>query len=43
VAFYLCGAGLAFVAVWAADLAYAGVALLWLIPDKRMAAAIAAD
>jgi uncharacterized membrane protein len=42
VALYLAGVGLAFLAVWAADLVYAGVALLWLIPDRRMAAARAA-
>jgi uncharacterized membrane protein len=36
---YLAGIGLAFVAVWLADAIYTLVALIWLIPDKRMEAA----
>jgi uncharacterized membrane protein len=38
--FYLAGIGLAFVSTLAADLVYAGVALAWLIPDRRMEAAL---
>jgi uncharacterized membrane protein len=37
---YLVGVGLAFVSPPAADLIYAGVALMWLIPDRRMEAAL---
>jgi uncharacterized membrane protein len=35
---YLSGIALAFVATWASDLIYAGVALLWLVPDRRIEA-----
>ena len=35
---YLAGIGLAFVRPWAADLIYAGVALMWLAPDRRVEA-----
>ena len=37
---YLAGMGLAYVSTLAADLLYAGVALLWLVPDRRMETAI---
>jgi hypothetical protein len=33
---YLVGIGLSFVNTLAADLIYAGAALLWLIPDRRV-------
>ena len=33
---YLSAIGLAFVSVWMADALYAGAALLWLIPDRRI-------
>ncbi|MGZ5957118.1 MAG: TMEM175 family protein [Myxococcaceae bacterium] len=33
---YAVGIGLAFVHPWLADLVYAGVALAWLIPDRRI-------
>ncbi len=33
---YLAGIGLAFVAPLAADLAYAAVAAMWLVPDRRV-------
>ncbi|MGZ6132667.1 MAG: TMEM175 family protein, partial [Myxococcaceae bacterium] len=33
---YAVGIGLAFVHPWLADLIYAGVALAWLIPDRRI-------
>ena len=33
---YASGVGLSFVAPWAALLCYAAVALIWLIPDKRI-------
>jgi hypothetical protein len=29
---------MAYVATWIADLIYAGVALLWLVPDRRIEA-----
>ncbi len=35
---YLLGIGLAFIQPWLADLAYAGVAALWLVPDRRVEA-----
>jgi len=35
---YLAGVGLSFVATWMADIVYAGVALLWLVPDRRIEA-----
>lgn len=38
---YAAGMALAFVAPLASDLIYAGVALMWLVPDKRMEAAVA--
>jgi uncharacterized membrane protein len=34
--FYLAAIGLAFVNVWIANAIYLGVALLWLIPDRRI-------
>jgi uncharacterized membrane protein len=33
---YAMGVGLAFVAPWGSQIVYAGVALLWLIPDRRI-------
>jgi len=33
---YASGIGLSFVAPWAALLCYAAVALIWLVPDKRI-------
>ena len=33
---YACGIGLSFVATWAALLCYAAVALIWLMPDRRI-------
>lgn len=33
---YIAGIFLAFVAPWAADLCYAAVALVWLVPDRRI-------
>ncbi|RMJ04268.1 hypothetical protein DOQ08_01588 [Marinobacter litoralis] len=33
---YLTGAGLSFVFHWAAQAIYVGLALLWLVPDKRI-------
>jgi uncharacterized membrane protein len=35
---YLAGIGMAFLATWASDLIYASVALLWLVPDRRIEA-----
>jgi uncharacterized membrane protein len=35
---YLTGIGMAFVASWVSDLIYAGVALMWLVPDRRIEA-----
>jgi uncharacterized membrane protein len=40
---YVIGIGAAFVHPLIADLLYLGVALLWLVPDRRMETAIAAD
>lgn len=40
---YLIGVALAWVRPWAADLAYALVALLWLVPDRRIEAGLAAE
>ena len=40
---YLGGIGLAFVRPVLADLVYAGVALLWLIPDRRVEATLRAE
>jgi uncharacterized membrane protein (GlpM family) len=37
---YLTGIGLAFVAPLAADLAYAAVAAMWLVPDRRVERAL---
>jgi uncharacterized membrane protein len=37
---YLTGIGLAFVAPWASKALYAAVALMWLIPDRRVEKAI---
>ncbi|MGZ6076358.1 MAG: TMEM175 family protein [Myxococcaceae bacterium] len=37
---YAVGIGLAFVHPWLADLVYAGVALAWLIPDRRIESVI---
>jgi uncharacterized membrane protein len=36
VAFYVCAIPLAFVAPWIADAVYAFVALMWLVPDRRI-------
>jgi len=33
---YLCGIGLAFVNVWVSDALYVLVALIWLVPDRRI-------
>ena len=33
---YAAGIGLAFVSDWLAVAVYAGVALLWLVPDRRI-------
>ncbi len=38
---YVIGIGLAFVAPVASDLIYAGVALMWLVPDRRVESALA--
>jgi len=35
---YLAGIAMAYVATWASDLIYAAVALLWLVPDRRIEA-----
>ena len=37
---YLTGIGLAFVSTWLADAVYTGVALWWLVPDRRVEAAL---
>jgi uncharacterized membrane protein len=37
---YLTGFALSFIAVWMADALYTLVALMWLIPDRRMEAAV---
>jgi uncharacterized membrane protein len=34
--FYLCGIPVAFVRPWIADLIYVCVALIWLVPDRRI-------
>jgi uncharacterized membrane protein len=36
VVLYAIGAGVAFIQPWAAQALYAGVALMWLIPDRRI-------
>ncbi len=36
IVFYLTGIGLSFAAAWAADAMYVLVALMWLVPDKRI-------
>jgi uncharacterized membrane protein len=38
--FYMVAIGLSFVAHWLAQLVYVGVALIWLVPDKRIERAI---
>jgi uncharacterized membrane protein len=38
--FYLAAIGLAFVNVWIANALYLGVALLWLVPDRRIERAL---
>jgi uncharacterized membrane protein len=38
---YLAAIGLAFVSVWIASAIYLGVALLWLVPDRRIERALA--
>jgi uncharacterized membrane protein len=38
---YLCGIGLSFVRPWAAELLYAFVAAIWLVPDRRIERALA--
>jgi hypothetical protein len=40
---YLAGVGLSFVSTQAADALYAGAALMWLIPDRRVEAAFERD
>ena len=40
---YLVAIALAFVRTWAADLVYATVALIWLVPDRRIAAQLEDD
>ena len=37
---YLLGIGLAFVNTWLSDALYAAVALMWLVPDRRVEAAV---
>ncbi len=39
-ALYLSGIGLAFLAVWLADAIYVLVALMWLVPDRRIERAV---
>ena len=39
---YLAGVALAFISTLAADLIYAGVALMWLVPDRRVEATLRA-
>ena len=39
---YVVGIGLAFVRPWLADLAYAAVALVWIVPDRRIESAVRA-
>ena len=39
---YVVGIALAFVRPWLADLAYAGVALVWIVPDRRIESALRA-
>jgi uncharacterized membrane protein len=41
--FYAAGIGLSFVSPLLADLLYAGVAAMWLVPDRRVEAAFAAS
>lgn len=38
---YAAAIGLAFVHPWIAEAIYAGVALLWIVPDKRIEAHVA--
>lgn len=38
--FYACGVGLAFVSTWMSDAIYVLVALMWLIPDRRIERAV---
>jgi hypothetical protein len=40
---YLCGIGLSFVRPWAAELLYAAVAAIWLVPDRRIERALAKE
>jgi uncharacterized membrane protein len=40
---YLAGIGLAFVHPWAAVAVFAGVALMWLVPDRRIERAIGSE
>ena len=39
---YLVGIALAFVRPWLADMVYAGVALAWIVPDRRIESAVRA-
>ena len=39
---YICGVGLSFVRPWAAELVYAAVAVIWLVPDRRIERRLAA-
>jgi uncharacterized membrane protein len=43
IALYLVAIAAAFVAQWAAELVYAGVAAIWLIPDRRITRTLASD
>jgi uncharacterized membrane protein len=43
IALYAVGIPLAFAAQWAAQIVYLGVALIWLIPDRRMASVVGDD
>ena len=42
-ALYLAAIGAAFVRPWLADALYAGVALLWIVPDRRIEAKLSAE
>jgi uncharacterized membrane protein len=40
---YACGIALAFVVPWMATAIYAGVAIMWLVPDRRIERNMAHD
>jgi len=40
---YTVAIGLAFVRPWLADVVYAGVALMWIVPDRRIEARLEAS